>query len=114
VKASCVPLHAPHPRCRPGKTSVGTRALQLRRNGRWGKDNGDPGLAFIGIVAGATDATSATVWVASCTCKEYRKCPVARALAHAINVGYYAATVVRRRQARGHKIDRVRRTGRRR
>jgi hypothetical protein len=109
------PQHAAHPRCRPGKTSVGTKALQLRRNGRWAKDNGDPGLAFIGIAAGERDAISATVWVAYCQCKEYRKCPLARALAKAPDEGYVSATVVRKRQARGRKIDRVhRRVGRRR
>ena len=114
MKSSCIPQHAPHPKCRPGKTAVGTRPLQLRGNGRWGKDNGDPGLAFVGLAVDATDAISATTWVANCKCTEYRKCPVARALAFATDNGYVAVTVVRRRQARGKKLDRVRRARRRR
>ncbi len=103
MKADCVRQHAPHPKCRPGKTSPGTKAIQLRANGRWGKDNGDPGLAFVGLAVDATDAVSATVWVANCACKVYRKCPVSRALAFATDNGYAAVTVERRRQARGSR-----------
>jgi len=101
MKVACF-QHLQHPKCRPGKTSTGTKPLQLRSNGRWGKDNGDPGLAFIGIAADATDAISATVWVAHCKCKEYRKCPVSKALMRAPD------------EARGRRIDRVRRIPRRR
>jgi len=98
--------HVPHPKCRPGKTAHGTKALQLRSNGRWGKDNGEPGLAFIGIAAGETSATSGTVWIANCACKEYGQCPLARALAVAPEHDFYAVSVVRRRVARGSKLKR--------
>jgi len=110
----CWPQHAPHPKCRPGKTSHGTRPMQLRANGRWGKDNGNPGLAFVGIPRDATDAITGVVWVAHCDCKYHHKCPVSRGLTFAVDNGYVAVSVERRRQARGVKTDRVRRSPRRR
>lgn len=109
----CAPQHPLHPKCRPGKTKRGEKPWQLR-DGRWRKDDGNPALAFIGVAADADDDYSATVWVAHCKCREYGKCPLARALARAIHLGYPSTTVERRRQARGKKLDRVRRRPRRR
>jgi hypothetical protein len=99
--------HRGHPKCRPGKTAHGTKALQLRPNGRWGKDDGGPGLAFIGTAASEIDPQTATVWVANCSCKIYLQCPLAKALAYAGD-RYEATTVERRRRAQGRKIRRPR------
>lgn len=100
-------LHAVHPKCRPGRTAHGTKPLKLHQKGRWVRDDGSPGLAFIGMAAGETDPQTATVWVANCDCKVYLKCPLAKALAYAGN-RYEAVSVERRRRARGRKINRRR------
>lgn len=95
----------PHPKCRPQRTAHGTVPLRLRDDGRWVRDNGDPGRAFIGLAADAVDATGATIWVANCNCTSYLDCPVSKALAYAAS-RYDTATVVRRRAS--PKLDRKR------
>jgi len=108
VMARCAKGRKPHPKCRPARNSVGTVPLRLRDDGRWVRDNGDPGLAFVGLAADATDADSATIWVANCACTVYAKCPVAKALAYAAD-RFMSASVVRRR-ATTLKLNRVRKS----
>ncbi len=101
MKAHCVPRKT-HPKCRP--PSVHGGILRLRDDGRFVRDNGDPGLAFVGL-APENDG-GAIIWVANCACQVYLDCPVSKALAHAAD-RYSSATVVRRRTSR-LKLDRVR------
>lgn len=70
--------------------------LRLCDDNRFVRDNGDPGLAFIGS---DPEDGGATIWVANCNCKVYLDCPVARALAFAAD-RYSSATVVRRSATR--------------
>ena len=79
--------------------------LRLRDDGRFVRDNGDAGLAFIGL-APENDG-GAVIWVANCTCKVYLDCPVSKALAYAAD-RYSSATVERRRTSK-LKLDRVKR-----
>lgn len=100
--ARCVPRKT-HPKCRP--PSVHGGILRLREHdGRWVRDNGNAGLAFIAL-APENDG-GAIIWVANCACKVYLDCPVSKALAFAAN-RYSSATVVRRRASR-LKLDRMR------
>ena len=104
MKARCVPCKT-HPKCRP--PSVHGGILRLRDDGRFVRDNGDPGLAFVGL-ASETDG-GAIIWVANCTCKVYLDCPVSKALAYAAN-RYSSATVERRRASKlRRKVNKIRR-----
>jgi len=94
-----------HPKCRPPSVHPEGGILRLRDDGRFVRDNGDAGLAFIGLAP--EDDGGAVIWVANCTCKVYLDCPVSKALAFAAH-RYSSATVVRRRKST-LKLDRVRR-----
>lgn len=97
-----------HPKCRP--PSVHGGILRLRDDGRFVRDNGDAGLAFIGLAP--EDDGGAIIWVANCACKVYLDCPVSKALAFAAN--RYSSATVERRRASTLKLDRVRRVRKRR
>jgi len=103
VKAPCARGRKAHALCRPPKTHGAI--LRLRHDGRFVRDNGDAGLAFIGL-APENDG-GAVIWVANCACKIYLDCPVSKALAFAAN-RYSSATVERRRKST-LKLDRIRR-----
>lgn len=77
-----------HPKCRPPRGANGvaepinakTYAAgrnPLRLGKRWGKDNGQPAVAFIGSINGEN-----FIWVASCKCRD-AKCPRLKALEYA-------------------------------
>lgn len=106
MKARCVPRKT-HTKCRP--PVLHAPILRLRDDGRWVRDNGDAGFAFIGL---DPDGDGAIVWVANCNCKIFLDCVVSKALAFAAP-RYSSATVVRRR-ASSLKLDRVRRVKRKR
>jgi hypothetical protein len=106
--ARCVPQKH-HALCRPPKALPKAEIWRLPAGtGRWRKDNGDPGRAFVMI-----DGDDATVWVANCKCPIFLKCPVAIALAKVSALGCEAATVERRRatprpRRRSNKVRRAR------
>jgi hypothetical protein len=89
----CKPRKA-HPKCRPPQTHG--PIVRLTDRGRWARDNGDPGLAFIGLEP--DPGTGALIWVANCDCKVFMDCPVSKALAFAAD-RYDTATVERRRRS---------------
>lgn len=91
-----------HPLCRPPKGA--TEVLRLKENGRWIKDDGEPGLAFVGLSGRITNTVTneitaenvdASAWVASCNCKVHGECPASKALNKACDV-YDGASLVRR------------------
>ena len=101
MKARCTPRKS-HPKCRPPRVHGGI--LRLRDDGRFVRDNGDPGLAFIELEPQVN--TGVTIWVANCSCKIYLDCPVSKALAFAAD--RYSSATVERRRASTRKLDRVR------
>lgn len=82
-----------HPKCRPPDDAMGALnillegaklPLKLFDDGKWRRDDGKPGVAFIGSRENGDNTNFA--WVASCQCHkgpEPMKCPRIRALTHA-------------------------------
>lgn len=108
--ARCAKSRKPHPKCRPPRVHSDGGILRLRDDGRFVRDNGDAGLAFIGLAP--EDDGGAIIWVANCRCKVYLDCPVSKALAFA--AGRYSSATVERRPTSRLKLNRVRKTKKRR
>lgn len=89
--------YAEHPRCRPPR-DAGADVRMLNDQGRWIRDTGTPGLAF--LAATAADPGDAVLWIATCRCPSFRTCPLPRGMARATTEGFDMTSVVRRRAAR--------------